>query len=191
MCAYLEQPEISPLAWYRDDSDENLYERHFTDPPRILTPQEVFEKSGVRLIKVQHCNSPIVQAKLREEGNYKTFDWLELSRETLPNYDERMKKLYDEHLHKDQEIRLITEGSGYFEIRDYENKWIRLHLKKSDLIQLPAGMYHRLTLDEQNYMKMLRLFSDSPQWEAVDRPNGDAEPSRFEYLQSIPSTTIE
>ena len=37
---------------------------------------------------------------------------------------------YAEHLHKDQEIRLITAGSGYFEIRDYDDKWIRLHLKK-------------------------------------------------------------
>ena len=59
----------------------------------------------------------------------------------------QLRMFYAEHLHKDQEIRLITAGSGYFEIRDYDDKWIRLHLKKGDLIHLPPGIYHRLTLD--------------------------------------------
>lgn len=173
-------------AWYRDASEENLHELHVTNPPQYLTPQQVFEKTGVRLIKVENCEDEEVQARVRQEGGYKFFDFLDISREALPDYDERLEKFYAEHLHEDDEIRLITAGSGFFEIRDHQDRWIRLHVKKGDLIQLPAGIYHRLTLDPHYYIKMLRLYKDHPKWQAVNRPEGDQVPSRKSYLQATP-----
>ncbi|GMK54183.1 hypothetical protein CspeluHIS016_0107690 [Cutaneotrichosporon spelunceum] len=113
---------------------------------------------------------------------YKNRDQISVTPNGLgESYEAKIKM----HLHDDEEIRFILDGSGFFDIRD--KRWIRIHLVQGDLIVLPLGIYHRFTVDEGNDITAMRLFQDEPKWCPYSRAdNGtDSRESRHEYVKSV------
>ncbi|KAI0820863.1 1,2-dihydroxy-3-keto-5-methylthiopentene dioxygenase [Trametes gibbosa] len=125
---------------------------------------------------------------IADERKYRSRDVVTASRESLGEvFDARMAMFFKEHIHEDEEIRYLLEGSAFFDVREHTtDAWVRCHLEAGDMIILPAGIYHRFTLDENEHSRTLRLFKDQPRWEAHYRgPETDKNPYRAEYLKAF------
>jgi len=126
------------------------------------------------------------------DRQYKNRDVKESGRDILGDtYDSMMKMVYEEHIHEDEEIRFVLGGSGFFDIREHStDNWVRVHVSKGDLLVVPAGIYHRFSLDNNEYMKVMRLFKDEPKWLAHYRgAETDENPHRVDYLRNVQRAT--
>ncbi|MEE6476719.1 hypothetical protein FKM82_011191 [Ascaphus truei] len=144
-------------------------------------------KKKVKTLNPDNYETDPELSKIRKERSYSWMDIITIHKDTLPNYEEKLKIFYEEHLHLDDEIRYILDGSGYFDVRDKEDKWIRISMEKGDMITLPAGIYHRFTLDENDYVKAMRLFVGKPIWTPYNRP-ADKHEAREKYVQFLAQT---
>ncbi|XP_020638261.1 acireductone dioxygenase isoform X2 [Pogona vitticeps] len=151
-------------AWYMDESPEDQRKPHRLEPNRPVSLERL-SQLGVFYWKLDADNyeTDPQLAKIRKENNYSWMDIITIHKDKLPNYEEKIKIFYEEHLHLDDEIRYILEGSGYFDVRDKDDKWIRIAM---------------------NYVKAMRLFVGDPVWTAYNRP-ADHFPARIQYQQSL------
>ena len=73
--------------------------------------------------------------KLATERKYKNRDQIIVSPDKMGDvYEEKVKMFFNEHMHEDEEIRYIEDGTGYFDVRSEEDEWVRIFLEKDDLI---------------------------------------------------------
>lgn len=170
-------------AWYMDDSDEDKRKEHMTDPPQFVDA-DALQRIGVHYWKIDTGNYEGCEVikNIREENRYNFEDEITCQKEIMPNYEQMLTKFFEEHIHTDDETRLVIDGSGYFDVRHPStDRWIRISVTKSDMISIPPGLYHRFTLDEKNYIKAKRYFAGTPMWTPLNRPQ-DNHPARIAYL---------
>ncbi|KAG6283549.1 hypothetical protein E4U46_007746 [Claviceps purpurea] len=102
---------------------------------------------------VIYCHLPnlLDVNQLATDRGYKNRDEIIVSRETMGEaFENKVRMFFCEHLHEDEEIRYIKDGQGFFDVRSKDDEWVRILLEKDDLLILPAGIYHRFTIDENN-----------------------------------------
>ncbi|CAN0443748.1 unnamed protein product [Ascophyllum nodosum] len=168
-------------AWYMDDdtsADQRLPHRQ---DPNVECDVAELKSLGVvnwTLDADKYENDPELE-KIRHDRGYSYQDIITVSPEKLPTTRPRSSRS-SRSTCTDEEIRYILEGSGYFDVRGKGERWVRIKMGKGDMITLPAGIYHRFTLDDTNYIKAMRLFVGDPVWTPLNRPQDD-HPIRKEY----------
>mmetsp|Transcript_33409 Transcript_33409/g.75469 ORF Transcript_33409/g.75469 Transcript_33409/m.75469 type:complete len:226 (+) Transcript_33409:73-750(+) len=119
--------------------------------------------------------------QLRDDRGYSYADIITVHPDKLPQYDEKVKAFFEEHIHDAEEIRYILGGSGFFDVRNKKDQWVRIHIKAGDLMTLPEGIYHRFTVDETDMIHAMRLFIGQPVWTPFNRPC-EEHASRKKYV---------
>ncbi|CAL4058628.1 unnamed protein product [Meganyctiphanes norvegica] len=170
--------------WYMNSGSEDQRLEHHLTPPQLADLDQINEETGVLYWKIDPNNDDGEDNldKLKTDRGYNYEDIMEISKGTLPNYEEKIKSFFTEHIHTEEEIRYILDGSGYFDIRDASDHWVRIKVIPGDLLVLPAGIYHRFTLDTNNYIKVKRFFVGEPVWTPHNRPAEEIS-SRKEYIK--------
>ncbi len=85
-------------------------------------------------------------------------------RPDTPNLDAICAKFVDEHRHTEDEVRLVLEGEGVFDIRSRDDRWMRVTVTPGDLIVVPRDRHHRFFLTDARHIRCVRLFQDASGW---------------------------
>ena len=169
-----------------DDITTDQRATHQCSPPQPVSA-DVLDGLGVLSWSGITGDEDPLLAKIRADRGYSYTDVVHVCPEKLPEYETKIRNFYREHIHYDEEIRYIMEGSGYFDVRDIDDRWIRINLQAGDMIILPEGIYHRFTCDATNYAKAMRLFVGEPIWTPYNRDEIDEmkNASRVRYVEAF------
>mmetsp|Transcript_13368 Transcript_13368/g.15329 ORF Transcript_13368/g.15329 Transcript_13368/m.15329 type:complete len:214 (+) Transcript_13368:55-696(+) len=191
-------PEDWPEAWMIPDEVEDQYAQNRLSP-NVPVSVAKLQEIGIHYWKMDAVNykyptkaipwdpkdatDPQLK-QLRDDRGYSYADIITVHPDHLPGFEEKLKAFFEEHIHDAEEIRYILGGQGYFDVRNLDDKWVRIFIKTGDLMTLPEGIYHRFTCDDTHMIHAMRLFKGVPVWTPFNRPC-DEHDSRKWYLNEF------
>ncbi len=119
----------------------------------------------------ENTSDPLIQYKnqienLKKKFGYASADCCELNKSN-PNLDKMLEPFMKEHHHTDDEVRFTIEGEGIFGINPLCEPSFEIHVKKGDLLLVPANTRHWFKLTDKKNIKCIRIFKENPKWEAI------------------------
>jgi 1,2-dihydroxy-3-keto-5-methylthiopentene dioxygenase len=176
-------------AWVMSGEDHSADPRlpHRCDPDQPVSPAELAALGVVSWhLPPGTEDSAARLAAVRAVRGYTYQDEVTVGKGLTQDYEAKLAMFFREHIHADEEVRYVTRGSGYFDVRrERDGAWLRVHTCAGNMIVLPAGLYHRFTLDVNDYVVAQRLFVGEPVWTPINRgPEAEDHPARKTYLRA-------
>lgn len=141
---------------------------YLLDQPTRSYGADELRQTGVLHWQLPPAGSEAEIARIKRDLGYVEQDEVSLSPET-PNLDAICAKFDKEHYHTLDEVRFVVEGQGIFDVRDAEDRWVRIEVDTGDLIVIPAHRYHRFYLTESKNIRCMRLFLNNEGWAPLYR----------------------
>jgi len=113
------------------------------------------------------ARTAMIDAIKREHG-YVDEDFVELEPDT-PNLETICAKFDREHCHTEDEVRVVVDGEGIFDVRDDADRWVRIEVTSGDMIVIPARTHHRFYLTDRKHIRCMRLFANHDGWSPLYR----------------------
>ena len=182
----------TPLeAWCLDHrtSQPNYTEASLRSGKKVGSDYEAFTLRDLRGIGIGYWkvlpNDYGVLDNICRARRYRQMDEIKLHQ--IAKDEALLDKWYGEQLHQNEQMILCMEGSLYIDVRNKADVWVRMHLTPGDLVTIPTGIYHRLTLDEGDYAWLMCLLRDAARWLPIYRTDRKAEsnPCRMKYAQAM------
>jgi 1,2-dihydroxy-3-keto-5-methylthiopentene dioxygenase len=136
-------------------------------PNRSFVPDDL-RKFGVLHWRLPVAGSESEIARIKRDQGYVEQDEVALSKDT-PNLEAICAKFDKEHYHTLDEVRFVVEGEGIFDVRDSNDRWVRIEVDAGDLIIIPANKYHRFYLTDRKKIRCVRLFLNNEGWAPLYR----------------------
>jgi 1,2-dihydroxy-3-keto-5-methylthiopentene dioxygenase len=91
-----------------------------------------------------------------------------------PQDEAEIVKEADEHCHLDDEVRLLLEGQGLYDIRARDDQWLRIWVRPGDLVVVPARRYHRFLVGHADTLHYMQPYASRSDLMQLYRVSGDA-----------------
>jgi 1,2-dihydroxy-3-keto-5-methylthiopentene dioxygenase len=124
----------------------------------------ILASNDIQTLALEAVKKPL--KKLKSIFGYQYEDIVGLTPQT-PNLDSILKAFRPEHHHEDDEVRVILHGAGIFGFVPEKGDAFELVVQKGDWIVVPALTRHYFYLTDVQTIIALRVFKDSPKWEAI------------------------
>jgi len=97
------------------------------------------------------------------EGGWQSVDVVDIH-PGLPDLDALLAKFDREHWHAEDEIRLIVDGRGLFQVHTKQGGVLAIEVAAGDWIRVPGGTLHWFHVCEARRCRALRVFQDRAGW---------------------------
>ncbi|XP_077515488.1 acireductone dioxygenase-like [Amblyomma americanum] len=150
-------PENKLMAWY------------VNEPGKVMDAQGIQQIIGGSALFYEAPSAEDGAAmldRIRREKTIRFEDRLYIS-PRRDDYASTTEMIGREHKHPDEEVRYFERGTGYLDVRDPADRWLRLQVGPGHLVVLPAHTYHRFSpASLQEDIVVHRLFEDVDAWTA-------------------------
>ena len=131
------------------------------NPTQVACSADQLRAEGILFEAFELASSAAVAARVKKERGWGMHDDVHLVAED-PKDEAKIARESDEHAHMEDEVRLILEGGGIYDVRALDERWLRVTLSPGELLVIPAKRYHRFLLGPDAKVRFIQPFSERP-----------------------------